>query len=432
MQFTRRNALSALTVGLALSTASLPGLAHAEAMTLNVLYNLPGFTKFHQPLADEFMKNNPDVTINFLAPAPGYNEGQQQILRSAVTGNLPDVYFSGYNLTAELVHSLAPRNQITDLGSLIEAEGGQKFLDENFGPKIAALGMVDGKQYGLPVNASSPIMYVNADLVRKAGGDPDNMPTTFAELIALAQKIHAMDPKTAGMAYDIGGWPDDWLWQALIFQQGGKLVDPATKTVAFDNEIGLNALKLARAFVTEGGHQVLDWDQSRQQFGAGLTGIIFSTPAHVQTIEGLVGERFELKTATFPLDNKAEGGVPTGGNSAVILTQDEAKQQAAWKYLKWITGPEAQNMIVRITGYLPTNKLATGENYLAPYYAEHPNVKTAALQADRSLPWAGYPGGDSVRIWRTQRDIIGTVMRGEITPEEGLKQIVAQTNALMN
>mgnify|MGYP001974660033 CR=1 FL=1 len=217
-----------------------------------------------------------------------------------------------------------------------------------------------------------------------------------------------------------------------IFQQGGKLVDEETKQVAFDNEKGLNALKLTRRFVTEGGQNLLDWDQSRQQFGAGRTGFIFSTPAHVQTVEGLVGDRFELKTATFPQEDKENGGVPTGGNSAVILTQDEAKQQAAWKYLKFITGPKAQDMIVRITGYLPTNKKATGPDYLEAYYVEHPNVKTASLQADRSMPWAGYPGGDSVRIWRNQRDIIGAVMRGEVTPEDGLKQIVNETNSLMN
>jgi len=426
MNITRRLAVSVLAIGLA-----MPGFALAQDLTLNVLYNLPGFTKFHQPLADEFMKNNPDVKINFLAPAAGYNEGQQQVLRSAVTGNLPDVYFSGYNLTAELVHTLAPRNQITDLAPFIEAEGGQAFLDANYGPKMAALGVVDGKQYGLPVNASSPIMYVNADLVRSAGADPSNMPTTFPELIELAARIRAMNPDVAGMGYDIGGWPDDWLWQALIYEQGGRLVNEATGKVAFDNEIGLNAMRMTRQFVTEGGQAVLDWDQSRQQFGAGLTGFVFSTPAHVQTIEGLVGNRFELVTTTFPLDDPEKGGVPTGGNSAVILTQDEAMQQAAWKYLKWITGPEAQNMIVRITGYLPTNIRATGEDYLAPYYAEHPNVATAARQADRSLPWAGYPGGDSVRIWRTQRDIIGTVMRGEVTPKDGLAQMVEQTNALM-
>lgn len=429
MNITRRAVVSGLALGLALGGFATPSFA--EDVTLNILYNLPGFTKFHQPLADEFMKNNPDIKINFLAPALGYNEGQQQILRSAVTGNLPDVYFSGYNLTAELVHTLLPRKQITELTPFIEAEGGQAFLDKNYSPKMAALGQIDGKQYGLPVNASSPIMFVNADLVKKAGGDPDNMPKTFAGLIELAKKIHADDPKVSGMSYDINGWPDDWLWQSLIFEQGGKLVDEKTKKVAFDNEIGLNALKLSRQFVTEGGQTLLDWDQSRQQFGAGLTGFIFSTPAHVQTIEALVGTRFQLKTATFPLDNAATGGVPTGGNSAVILTQDATKQAAAWKYLKWVTGPEAQNVIVRITGYLPTNKLATGPDFLAPYYAEHPNVKTASLQAERSLPWAGYPGGDSVRIWRTQRDIIGTVMRGDVTPQDGLKQMVDQTNALM-
>ncbi|HBT69959.1 MAG TPA: ABC transporter substrate-binding protein, partial [Agrobacterium sp.] len=428
MKINRRAVMSGLALGMAFAGFAKPVLANE--ITLNVLYNLPGFTKFHQPLADEFMKKNPDVKINFLAPAEGYNQGQQQVLRSAVTGNLPDVYFSGYNLTAELVHALAPRNQITDLGPFIQAEGGQAFLDKNYSPKMAALGQIDGKQYGLPVNASSPIIYINSELVTKAGGDPDKMPTTFPELIALAKKIKALDPKLAGMSYDINGWGDDWLWQALVFEQGGKLVDDKTKTVAFDNEIGLNALKMARQFVTEGGQNLLDWDQSRQQFGAGLTGFIFSTPAHVQTIQGLVGDRFKLKTATFPLDNKEKGGVPTGGNSAVILTQEKAKQDAAWKYLKWITGPEAQNTIVRITGYLPTNKLATGPDFLAPYYAENPNVKTASLQADRSLPWGAYPGGESVRIWRTQRDIIGTVMRGEVTPEAGLKQIVEQTNAL--
>jgi multiple sugar transport system substrate-binding protein len=426
MNHTRRLALGALALGLI-----LPSLALAKEVTLTVLYNLPGFTKFHQPLADEFMKQHPDVKINFLAPAAGYNEGQQQVLRAAVTGNLPDVYFSGYNLTAELVHTLAPRGQITDLAPFIKAEGGQTFMDENFSPKMAALGVIDGKQYGLPVNASSPIMYVNADLVRAAGGDPQHMPTTFPELIALAKAIHTANADVAGMSYDIAGWPDDWLWQAMIDQQGGKLVDNTTHKVAFDNEIGLNALKMIRQMAAEAGAPTLDWDQARQQFGAGRTGFLFSTPAHVQTIEGLVGDRFRLVTTTFPLDDPKNGGVPTGGNSAVMLTQDAEKQKAAWDYIKWVTGPEAQNVIVRITGYLPTNKRATGADYLAPYYAEHPNVATAAKQVDRSLPWAGYPGGDSVRIWRTQRDIIGTVMRGEVSPENGLAQIVEQTNALM-
>ncbi|MCA0962528.1 ABC transporter substrate-binding protein [Salipiger bermudensis] len=421
--------LSSLLPGAA-ALVLLPASAMAEQVTLDVLYNLPGFTRFHQPIAEAFMEQHPDIKIEFRAPAVAYNEGHQQVLRSAVTGDMPDVFFSGYHLLQELVETLEPRGQITPIAQFVEQED-SGWVDENYSPKMYALGKIGDTQWGLPVNASSPIMYVNADLVREAGGDPENMPDTWPELLDLAVEINALGDDIAGMAYDIGGWPDDWLWQAMVYQQGGELIDAETGKVAFDNEVGLNALNYFRSFVTEAGQPVLDWDQSRQQFGAGKTGLIFSTPAHVQTVEELVGDRFELVTDTFPLDDKENGGVPTGGNAAVMLTQDEAKQDAAWEYLKWVTGPEAQDMIVRITGYLPTNKRATGEEFLAPFYAENPNVETASFQADRSQPWAGYPGGDSVRIWRTQRDIIAAVMRGETTPEDGLAQLVSETNALM-
>jgi len=53
-------------------------------------------------------------------------------------------------------------------------------------------------------------------------------------------------------------------------------------------------------------------------------------------------------------------------------------------------------------------------------------------QLDRARPWQGYPGGNSVRIWRTQRDVVNAVMRGELTAEAGLKKAVDETNGLMS
>ncbi len=184
MSFLTRMAAGALALGVL-----APGAAPAQDVTLNVLYNLPGFTRFHQPIAEAFQKQHPDIRINFLAPAPDYNAGHQQVLRSVVTGDAPDVFFSGYHLLAELTGTLSAREHITDLASFIEADGGQRFLDENFTPQMAALGVVDGVQVGLPVNASSPIMYVNADLVRSVGADPDAMPDTWDALVELAERI---------------------------------------------------------------------------------------------------------------------------------------------------------------------------------------------------------------------------------------------------
>jgi multiple sugar transport system substrate-binding protein len=75
---------------------------------------------------------------------------------------------------------------------------------------------------------------------------------------------------------------------------------------------------------------------------------------------------------------------------------------------------------------------AVGPEYLKPFYDANPNFATVAREVDRALPWQSYPGGNSVRIWQVQRDIINSVMRGDTPPEAGLKKMVEQTEALMH
>ena len=416
----------------ALGLASAVGLsAHAQpTVTLDVLYCYPSFARFHEPLAAEFMKRNPTIKIQFRAPSASYDEGHQVMLRSAVTNQLPDVYYAGYHLLGEMARTLERRNQIVDLSTFLRAEPGN-FVSSNFAPRMMSLSQVDGKQYGLAFNASSPIMYFNSELVRRAGGDPKNMPNTWDGLITLAGKISALGGGVNGMSYDVHAWPDDWLFQGMIYQRGGKLVEPGTKKVGFNNDVGLQALKTMRRFVTDGGMQLVDWDQSRQQFGAGKTGILFTTPAHLKIVTDMIGNKFEWSTARFPLDNKADGGVPTGGNAVVMLTRDAAKQKAAWDFIKFVTSAEAQKTVVEMTGYLPTNQRSLGADFLGPFYDKNPNFRTATTQIDRSLPWGGYPGGQSVRIWRAQRDVVAAVMRGEKTPEAALPELVKATEGLM-
>lgn len=401
---------------------------HAQQITLDVLYAFPAFAKFHEPIAAEFMKKHPDIKISFRAPAASYDEGHQTMLRSAVTNQLPDIYYSGFHLQAELARALLKRNQLVEAGPLLAKEP-KDWVAANYSDSILKLGFVDGKHYGMAVNASTPLMYYNADLVKKAGGDPDKMPDTWEGIIALAAKIKATGANVAGMAYNIHEWPDDWLFRGLIHQAGGDMLDESGSKVAFD-KVGLQQLVNMRRFVTEGGMPLIDWDQSRQQFIAGQIGIFFDTPARMRQVTDLIGERFVLKTAVFPVDDKAKGGLPTGGNAALITAKDAAKHKAAWEFVKFMTGPEAQKIVVETTGYLPTNKRAVEPEFLGPFYDKNPNFRTVTLQMDRSVPWQGYPG-NSVRIWRTQREIINGVMRGEVEPKAGLERLVKETTALM-
>lgn len=104
--------------------------------------------------------------------------------------------------------------------------------------------------------------------------------------------------------------------------------------------------------------------------------------------------------------NKEHGRLPTGGNGGMILTKDPIKQRAAWEYLKFACGPEGQKIAVLGSGYTPIKQI--------PF----------------AMGWQGYTGNNGFRIWTKQRDIIGLVMRGSITPEEGVRQIVSATESL--
>lgn len=424
MSFLKRTLFSAALA----AAATLP--AAAQQVTLDVLYCFPSFAKFHEPIANEFMKKHPDIKIQFRAPSPSYDDGHQVILRSAMTRQLPDVFYSGFHLLPEMVRTLEKRNQITPLDAMLAAEGAE-FRKANYPEALMSLATFGGKTYGVAFNASNPIVYFNADLVKKAGGDPANFPKTFEGIIKLAAKINDPAAGINGMAYDVHGWPDSWLFEAAIGQAGGRLLTEDGQDIAFDGPAGLNALKTFRRFVTEGGMQMIDWEQSRQQFGAGKVGILFTTPAHLTQVTGLVGGKFDFRTTTFPMDDTTKGYIPTGGNAVVMLTQDAAKQKAAWAFIKFVTGPEAQKTVVEMTGYLPTNKRASGPEFLGPFYEKNPNYRTPILQIDRAGPWGAYPGGNTVRIWRAQRDIIGQVMRAEKTPEQGLADIVKTTRDMM-
>jgi multiple sugar transport system substrate-binding protein len=425
---TRASFLAGL--GTAAAGLAAPRLLHAQApITLDVLFANPSFARFFTPIAEAFMRANPDVRIAFRQPSPNYDEQHQALLRGALTNQLPDVTFPGFNRLPELARTLAPRGQIADLAPLIAAEGAT-WRDENFSPRMLALGQVDGVQFGMPFNASSPIAYYNPELVRRGGGDPDAFPTSWDAVVALGARIKAAAPEAMGVSYYINSFDSDWLWQALVQQGGGRMLNAAGNAPAFGDAAGVAAIRLARRFVNESGMGLIGADQNRQQFATGGTGIIFDSPARLSVITGLVGGRFPLRTAPFPITDQARGGVPTGGNAAVITARDAARRTAAWRYVKYSAGPEAQKIAVEMTGYLPTNRRAEAEEFLGAWYRENPNARSAARQADRSLPWEDY-GANGPRIHRMQQDVLTAVMRGDVAPEAGLERMVAQTAQMM-
>lgn len=187
---------------------------------------------------------------------------------------------------------------------------------------------------------------------------------------------------------------------------------------------------MARRLVAETGMPFMTEDQSVQQFAAGKLGILFASTALVRGAGDMIGGRFKWTTGPYPMADKANGGVTTGGNAMVIVAKDPAKQKAAWEYVKFATGPVGQTIAVRESGYMPTNLKALEPDHRSKFYEANPDWTTSVKQWPVARLWFGYPGASGLGVWREQKAALARIMRGETTPAAGLADLVTSTEKL--
>ncbi|TIT37885.1 MAG: ABC transporter substrate-binding protein [Mesorhizobium sp.] len=403
-------------------TFALP--AYADT-TLTVHYPMPGFFKnVMDMISKKFMAENPDIKIQFASPSATYEEGIQTILRQAGTDEVPDITFIGLNR----LRMLNERDVAVDLGPLVKKEGNMAEL--GFSDTILKLAQVNGKQVGLAFATSNPIMYYNADLVKAAGGDPDNPPKTWDEVIALGGKIKALGNGVDGIDFRWQG--DDWMFSALLFGAGGKMLNDDESKVAFNGPEGEKAVEILERMVKEGGMPVFTKPAGEQAFAAGKVGFEFQTTgALVNTIKN-VGDKFTLRTAKIPLIDPINGHLPTGGNAVVILTKDAAKQDAAWKFAKFAAGPYGASVVVPGTGYVPNNELAAkSPEYLGDFYKKNPLFQAGLSQMPLMVPWYAFPGTNGVKVTQTIVDNLSRIVDLSATPREALGDAASDVEGML-
>ena len=414
------------TLAIAFAAAfALTGAARA-ATTVTIQYPYGElFNETHKQIVTAFEKTNPGIKVTLRAPYESYEDGTQKVLREAITGQMPDITFQGLNRLRILVD----RGIAVGLGKYIEAE--KDFEAEGFHQAMFDIGTMNGDVYGVPFAISLPVAYYNLDLVKKAGGDPAKLPTSWDEVFALSAKIDALGADVNGMSYawNITG---NWLFQAPVFSQGGTMLNANETRVAFDGPEGQWAMTQLARMVTAG--KMPDYRESdlRATFAAGKTGIHFTSTSDLAKITGMIGGKFALKTAKFPDVKPGIGRLPAGGNLAIILAKDEAQRKAAWQVLKFWTGPEGAAIVARTTGYMPPNKKAN-EVYLKDFYVKNPNNYTAVTQLPLLTKWYAFLGENGLKITDVIKDHMQSIVNGSRAkePVAVLKEMAADVQGLL-
>jgi multiple sugar transport system substrate-binding protein len=421
---TRRTTLGLMAGASAVLAA--PRLAGAQGQTEIVAhYSMPHiFKEAQEAVAAEFMKANPDVKITYMNPTPSYEDGTQLLLRGAATGQLPDISFQGLNR----LRVFAERGLAVDLRPMLARDGlgtAQGYTD-----RLLSLGFFGGMQAGLAFATSNPICYYNADLVKRAGGDPEKFPTTWDGVFELTRRIKALGDGNEGMFYRWMG--DDWMFSALLFGHGGSMLNASESAVAFGGQEGLGAVRLLDRMVKDGGMPNLADNAAMQAFAAGKLGMQFRTTAQVRSISQSVGSNFALRTTGLPVIDPVKGRLPTGGAAGMIVTKDATKQAAAWRFLRYATSADGTTVMVKNTGYVPTNQVAVDDpKYLSDFYRQNPLFQAATRQMNLMIPWYAFPGGNSVRVTQVMVDNLARIVEQKATPDAVLADMVAEVGKLL-
>jgi multiple sugar transport system substrate-binding protein len=407
--------LRSLRFALAAAFIVLPSFALTQSKTnLEVQYPLGFiFDKVFVELKTEFEKANPDITVSYRPAYKEYEDAAQTALRQAITKQLPDVALQAINMQRLFVD----RGIAVDVGPFIAKE--KNWKGEGFSDAMMALGNFNGTQYGLAFAVSTPIIYFNEDLVVKAGGDPNNFPKTWDDIIALGNKIKALGNDTVGLyhSWQITG---NWLWQALIFSHGGTMMSAGEKAVAFNGEAGQRSVELLGRLVREGNMPDLAHEAARTTFFAGKMGIWTESTSLLRVADEGVGGKFKWRTATFPVPGP-NAKLPTGGAAALMFATEPQKQAAAWRFMKFITGPEGATIMVKGTGYMPPNSVpASDPKMLKPFYETRPNHLTSLSQQPFMTAWYAFPGENNLKIIATIKDRLQTVVDKSAEPKAAL------------
>ncbi len=338
--------------------------------------------------------------------------------------------------------------QVFEVGTKYMIDSGhiqpvQKFIDEEnydtsqWEKNISNYYTVDGEQYSMPFNSSTPVLIYNKDAFEAAGLDPEKAPMTYSELKDAAKKLtKAEGGETSQYGFSILNY--GWFFEELLAEQGGHYVDNengragnATKAT-FNDDLGLNVFQLISDMHKEGTYYNVgqNWDDMRAAFQSGKMAMYLDSSAGVKAI--VDNADFEVGVSYLPIpDDSERNGVIIGGASVWMSSGiAEEKQKAAWEFMKYLTTPEVQAEWHVKTGYFAINPAAYDEDVVTQEWEKYPQLKVTVDQL-RDTKTNTATQGALISVFPESRQKVVTAMESlyqGMDPQEALDQAAEETN----
>jgi ABC-type glycerol-3-phosphate transport system substrate-binding protein len=281
-----------------------------------------------------FEKANPNITIQSVYNYPCETPANFTAMLRA--GTEPDLFYTYFTDLPQVLLA----GQAADITQYVNSKTVPTLSDIVAGSMKAVT--AGSTIYGLPTSNYTQGIIYNRNLFKEAGLNPDQPPTTWAQVEADASAI-------AKLGNGIEGWGDysagncgGWHFSSYIDALGGSMVNSTTSpaTANFNNASGVAVLQALHALrFTDhamSATQGLTWGMLQQQFAAGKLGMYIAAPDDIYNVIVPTdkGNLSDIGMGPLPSLSGAPAASLSGGNDYVFAKHDTPAQIEAG--IKWL------------------------------------------------------------------------------------------------
>jgi ABC-type glycerol-3-phosphate transport system substrate-binding protein len=368
-----------------------------------------------EEMISEFNDSQDEIKVISVSMG-SYQALSQKIMASVAADNPPDLAQAYEAWTAELIEN----GSVVPLDDIIAGPEGlsQESFDDIL-PVFIGNNTWYGKIYSFPFNKSVRAIYYNKGLFELVGL-PDRGPETWEEYYEFAKAL-TIDTNADGNPEQWGtaGQLSVWMFENLLLQNGGKLMEEDGTTPAFNSPEGVEALSfLKRLLASDVGYITAGYEY-QNDFLAGKVAMMEGSTVSIAFIQ----DQLSFDMGIAPLPKKKRPAVIVAGTNVVIFESSKPeKKLAAWEFIKWFTDTENTARWSAETGYVPVRRSALESEVMLRRFEEMPGLREVYEQ----LNYAEYEPRTSIwfagRKWLEEIGVEGC-LRGKFTAKEALDKI---------
>jgi multiple sugar transport system substrate-binding protein len=255
-----------------------------------------------QPVLDRFKTEHPDMDVQ--VEQLTWQSGREKIVAAIAAGRPPDLCEVGSTFLPGLVADSTLIDLTDSIPDLMPTLRGWKVVEHR------------GRAYAIPWMLGTRALYVNADLLKRAGLNPEDPPATWAAFARAVQRIDAIDPETKGFGMNSG--EREVLFKKFMpfaWGNGGDILDSTlTKSVVASPQ-NIEAL---RFYLSLKPNSLLDRQEMLDEaFARGRLGFTISGPWLLRKLPTTAPElHFEVALMPRPAEGK---GTPASFAGAEVL-----------------------------------------------------------------------------------------------------------------